>query len=57
MEVTNDISTMVLESIDINTITKSSNGYICTESGVCYLPNDYDYLVEKRKKYLMGKFN
>lgn len=56
MEVTNEVSKMIFESIDLSTIKSSKNGYICTEDGVCYLPNEFDRLVEKRKQYLMGKF-
>jgi hypothetical protein len=35
---------------------KEENGYIFTEDGVCYLPNAFDYLVEKRVITLLGAF-
>lgn len=56
IKVTAEISKMIFESIDINSITKRSGNYICTENGTCYLPNEFDQIVENRKKYLMGLF-
>ena len=56
MKVTNEISKMIFESIDLSTVKSTKSGYICTEDGVCYLPNEFDRLVEQRKQYLMGKF-
>jgi len=32
------------------------NGTICTEEGICYLPNDFDKLVEQRIIKLKNKF-
>lgn len=57
-KVESDISNIVLESfnIDINNIQVKQNGMICTENGVCYLPNDFDNIIERRKQFLMGKF-
>jgi hypothetical protein len=56
IKVTDQISKMIFESIDLSTITENRNNYICTENGVCYLPNDFDKLVELRKKHLLGLF-
>lgn len=56
IKVTNEISKMIFESINLSTVTEK-NGYICNEDGYCYLPNEFDLIVENRKKYLMGKFN
>lgn len=36
---------------------KECDGLICTKEGVCYLPNDFDYLVNKRIITLKNKFN
>ena len=43
---------IVHESIDI----RERDGMICTKEGICYLPNDFDKLVEKRIIRLKNKF-
>jgi hypothetical protein len=56
IKVTDEISQMIYESIDLSAVVESTNEYICTENGVCYLPNDYDRMIETRKNKLMGLF-
>lgn len=40
---------------DVSTI-KEHDGMICTESGICYLPSQFDQLVEQRVIDLVDKF-
>jgi len=40
------------EAIGVNEV----KGLICTKEGVCYLPNDFDRLVEQRLVKLVGQF-
>jgi len=44
------------KTVNETTIIHESNGMICTENGVCYFPNDFDKLVEKRIIQLKNKF-
>lgn len=56
IKVTDDIAKMIYESIDLSTIISENNNYICTENGVCYLPNEFDRMLELRKSKLIGLF-
>lgn len=56
-KITESVSNAIYESVDFSKVTEYKNGMICTESGVCYLPNDFDKMVEIRKKILLNKFS
>ena len=55
-EITEGVKTAIYESIDPTMIVSESSNYICLENGVCYLPNDFDRMLEQRKKWLKSKF-
>lgn len=57
VKVTEGVSNAIHESININNIITESNGVICTEDGMCFLPNDYDRYIEERVNNLVNKFS
>lgn len=44
-------------SCNINTKVFEEHGMVCTTNGICYLPNDFDRLVEQKVIRLERKFN
>ena len=52
IKITEGVKKQIKESVDYTKIIElnESSGLICTEDGVCFLPNDYDRYVEERKK-------
>ena len=61
VQITESVRMGLMESIDVNSIISESSNQICMENAdgkvVCYLPNDFDFLVEQKKKLLYNKFN
>lgn len=55
-EITESVKTAIYESIDPSLIVRETGNMVCMENGVCYLPNDFDRMVEQRKKWLKSRF-
>ncbi len=60
MPITEETSRILLESAGCfdsgRKCLNEKNGLICTEDGMCYLPNDFDTLVNSRVTNLLTKF-
>lgn len=54
---TEGVQLALMESYDPLTIKSETNGYICTEAGVCYVPNVFDKMIEERVKSLKNRFS
>ena len=57
IQVNENVNKSLMESASMVNYKENNNGMICTSEGICYLPNDFDELVERRVLMLNNKFN
>lgn len=56
MKINESVQRAIMESIDPLAIKFQNSEMICTEGGVCYLPNSYDRMIEERIMNLKNRF-